>query len=212
MSLCIKYAKIHTSLPPSPVIPWIELGGKPKWLPINSGYGDVMHMAHYVIVTRIYWSTHCVYNNERINVRHTQHFLLEVCSVNIHAIFFNVNLSLFLSSLFIVERFAFRLRQTLTVTVILLVSAKQLLPVLRYWKVSWTEVTLTIGFASATSQRRNRKNWFWTKTASHTKACWETADQPKNGPALVRSLISSEMWHTKQWKSCQNCPDLSTKE
>ena len=31
-----------TILPPSPVILWIELGGKPKWLPLNFGYHDVM--------------------------------------------------------------------------------------------------------------------------------------------------------------------------
>ena len=28
----------HTKLPPSPVILWIELRGKPKWLPLNFGY------------------------------------------------------------------------------------------------------------------------------------------------------------------------------
>ena len=28
---------VHTKLPPSPAILWIELGGKPKWLPINFG-------------------------------------------------------------------------------------------------------------------------------------------------------------------------------
>ena len=29
------YAIVHTKLPPSPVILWIELGGKLKWLPLN---------------------------------------------------------------------------------------------------------------------------------------------------------------------------------
>ena len=29
-------------MPPSPVIWWIELGGKPKWLPLNSEYHDIM--------------------------------------------------------------------------------------------------------------------------------------------------------------------------
>ena len=33
---------VHTILPPSPVILWIKLGGKPKWLPLNSEYHDVM--------------------------------------------------------------------------------------------------------------------------------------------------------------------------
>ena len=40
--LC-KYVIVNTKLPPSPVILWIELGGKPKWLPLNFGYHDVMH-------------------------------------------------------------------------------------------------------------------------------------------------------------------------
>ena len=39
--LC-EYVIVHTILPPSPVILWIELGGKPKWLPLNFGYHDVM--------------------------------------------------------------------------------------------------------------------------------------------------------------------------
>ena len=34
-------------LPPSPVIWWKELGSKPKWLPLNSGYHDVnVHKPH----------------------------------------------------------------------------------------------------------------------------------------------------------------------
>ena len=44
MGLCA-YIMAHTILPPSPVILWVELGGKPKWLPLNSGYHDVMHMS-----------------------------------------------------------------------------------------------------------------------------------------------------------------------
>ena len=36
------YVILHTILPPSPVILWISLGGKPKWLPLNFGYHDVM--------------------------------------------------------------------------------------------------------------------------------------------------------------------------
>ena len=38
----IRHVIVHTNLPPSPVILWIELGGKPKWLPLNFGYHDVM--------------------------------------------------------------------------------------------------------------------------------------------------------------------------
>ena len=33
---------VHTILPPSPVILWIQLGGKPKWLPLKFGYHDVI--------------------------------------------------------------------------------------------------------------------------------------------------------------------------
>ena len=39
--LC-EYVIIHTFLPPSLVISWIELGGKPKWRPLDFAYRDVM--------------------------------------------------------------------------------------------------------------------------------------------------------------------------
>ena len=39
--LC-NYAIVHAKLPPSPVILWVELGGKPNWLPLNFGYHDVV--------------------------------------------------------------------------------------------------------------------------------------------------------------------------
>ena len=42
------YIIVHTILPPSPVILWIEQGGKPKWLPLNIGYHDVMRTAPIV--------------------------------------------------------------------------------------------------------------------------------------------------------------------
>ena len=32
----------------SPVILWISLGGKPKWLPLKFGYHDVMHTSPIV--------------------------------------------------------------------------------------------------------------------------------------------------------------------
>ena len=41
LGLC-EYVTVHTILPSSPVILWIELDGKPKWLPLNFGYNDVM--------------------------------------------------------------------------------------------------------------------------------------------------------------------------
>ena len=39
------YVIVHIILPHSPVIWWIELGGKSKWLPLNFGYHDVMRTA-----------------------------------------------------------------------------------------------------------------------------------------------------------------------
>ena len=41
-NLC-EYVIVHTKLPPSPVILWRELAGKPKWLLLNFGYHDKMH-------------------------------------------------------------------------------------------------------------------------------------------------------------------------
>ena len=40
--LC-EYIIVHTKWPPSPVILWIGLGGKPKWLPLNFGYNVTIH-------------------------------------------------------------------------------------------------------------------------------------------------------------------------
>ena len=37
------YVIVHTILGGSPVILWISLGGKPKWLPLKFGYHDVIH-------------------------------------------------------------------------------------------------------------------------------------------------------------------------
>ena len=38
---------VHTVSPPSPVILWIALGGKPKWFLLNSGYHEVSaHKPH----------------------------------------------------------------------------------------------------------------------------------------------------------------------
>ena len=39
------YVIVYGKLPPSPVILWILLGGKPKWLPLNFGFNDVMRTA-----------------------------------------------------------------------------------------------------------------------------------------------------------------------
>ena len=34
-----------------PIILWILLGGKPKWLPLNFGFNDVMHTAPIATTT-----------------------------------------------------------------------------------------------------------------------------------------------------------------
>ena len=39
--LC-EYVIVHTILGGSPVILWISLGGKPRWLPLKFGYRDIM--------------------------------------------------------------------------------------------------------------------------------------------------------------------------
>ena len=39
--LC-EYVIVHTILGGNPVILWISLGGKPKWLPLKFGYHDVI--------------------------------------------------------------------------------------------------------------------------------------------------------------------------
>ena len=38
----IRHRLVHTIWGGGPVILWISLGGKPKWLPLNFGYHDVM--------------------------------------------------------------------------------------------------------------------------------------------------------------------------
>ena len=42
MGVLREYVGIHTILPLSPVNLWKELDGKPKWLPLDFGYHDVM--------------------------------------------------------------------------------------------------------------------------------------------------------------------------
>ena len=36
-----EYVIVHTILPPSPVILWIELSSNPKWLPLKFRYHDI---------------------------------------------------------------------------------------------------------------------------------------------------------------------------
>ena len=50
MGLC-EYVIVHTILGDSPIILWILLGGKPKWLPLNIGYHDVMRTSPIMIST-----------------------------------------------------------------------------------------------------------------------------------------------------------------
>ena len=44
----------HTILGGSPVIPWISLGGKPKWLPLKFGYHDVMRKSPILKTNSLY--------------------------------------------------------------------------------------------------------------------------------------------------------------
>ena len=51
---------VHTILPSTPVILWIELGGKPKWLPLNFEYHNGMRtstISHNVWVGRHFKKT-----------------------------------------------------------------------------------------------------------------------------------------------------------
>ena len=51
--LC-EYVMVHTILGGSPVILWISLGGKPKWLPLKFGYHDIMRTSPFVKVTAVF--------------------------------------------------------------------------------------------------------------------------------------------------------------
>ena len=46
--VCIRHSS-H-KFPPSSVILWVELGGKPKWLPFNFGYHDVMQTGPFQLI------------------------------------------------------------------------------------------------------------------------------------------------------------------
>ena len=48
-----------SKLPPTPVILWMELGGKPKWLPLNFGYHDVRHTAPVTFYVRVWAGESC---------------------------------------------------------------------------------------------------------------------------------------------------------
>ena len=61
--LC-EYVIVHTIWGGSPVILWISLGGKPKWLPLKFGYHDVMRTSPIV----------CFYNI--LMVESLRHFFL----------------------------------------------------------------------------------------------------------------------------------------
>ena len=51
LSVCglCAYIIVHTIVPSSPVILSTELGGKPKWLPLNIGFHDIVRTAHKLI-------------------------------------------------------------------------------------------------------------------------------------------------------------------
>ena len=59
--LC-EYVIVHTFLATQPVILWIELGSKPKWLPLNTGYRDVMRTT---TVLTIFIFSYVLYNMYR---------------------------------------------------------------------------------------------------------------------------------------------------
>ena len=50
-----EYVIVHTILGGSPVILWISLGGKPKWLPLKFGYHDVMRTSPIQIRGEIFF-------------------------------------------------------------------------------------------------------------------------------------------------------------
>ena len=67
---------------------------------------------------------------------------------------------------------------------------------------SWfTSTPTSIRLANATSQRSNqrsnRQNWFWTKIASHAKACWnlEVEDRRSTEKRPRTSPIPSISWN-----------------
>ena len=52
----VRIRSLHTFLPPSPVILWISLGGKPKWLPLDFGYHDVMRTTPLCVMVKCHLS------------------------------------------------------------------------------------------------------------------------------------------------------------
>ena len=60
LGLC-EYVIVHTTLPPSPVILWINLGGRPKWLPLKFWYLDLMRTSSLQVRPR------CVYIRLRVH-------------------------------------------------------------------------------------------------------------------------------------------------
>ena len=44
-AICMRIRHSMREFATQPVIPWIPLGGKPKWLPLNFGFNDVMRTA-----------------------------------------------------------------------------------------------------------------------------------------------------------------------
>ena len=66
--LC-EYVIVHTILGGSPVILWISLGGKPKWLPLIFGYHDVLR-------TSPIWKE-TLYISEQLRVAHLTNGSLE---------------------------------------------------------------------------------------------------------------------------------------
>ena len=71
--LC-EYVIVHTILGGSPVILWISLGGKPKWLPLKFGYHDVMR-------------TSPIYENECLQTRKNWNCPMKIVSIAVCCVF-----------------------------------------------------------------------------------------------------------------------------
>ena len=48
--VCIHHKLEYGKFPPSPAILWIELSGKPKWLPLKFGYHDAMRTGPHSVL------------------------------------------------------------------------------------------------------------------------------------------------------------------
>ena len=57
-----EYVIVHTIWGGSPVILWVWLCGKPKWLPLKFGYHDVMHTSSHYTCMPFMWVLLLIFN------------------------------------------------------------------------------------------------------------------------------------------------------